>query len=266
MTFAFDLATAVTNNGNGVYSGAVHDGWDIRGNANGGYVMALLANAMRSAANRPDPISITLHYLAPLPPGDFEIITQVVKQGRRFTTVSASMMFGGREAVRAIGAFSEAPAVDGAMRHNGTPLCDLPSFEECMRRTAEGENIPLALMSKLDMRLHPDDRGFAIGKPNGVPRIRGWFAFADNRPNDTLSVLLAADAFPPPVFNLLAVPGWVPTVEFTVHIRAVPAPGPLRCEFNTKEIQGGMFEEDGIIWDENGVLIAQSRQIGLIPL
>jgi hypothetical protein len=81
-----------------------------------------------------------------------------------------------------------------------------------------------------------------------------------------LSVLLAADAFPPPVFNLLAVPGWVPTVEFTVHVRAVPSPGPLRCEFTTKEIQGGMFEEDGVIWDEHGTLIAQSRQIGLIPL
>jgi hypothetical protein len=81
-----------------------------------------------------------------------------------------------------------------------------------------------------------------------------------------LSVLLAADAFPPPVFNLLAVPGWVPTVEFTVHMRAVPAPGPLRCEFTAKEIQGGMFEEDGIMWDENGVLVAQSRQIGLVPL
>ncbi|MFM8814892.1 MAG: thioesterase family protein, partial [Actinomycetes bacterium] len=113
MTFAFDLATAVTDIGNGAYSGSVHDGWDIRGNANGGYVMALLANAMRTAANRPDPISITLHYLAPLPAGDFEIQTQVVKQGRRFTTVSASMIFGGREAVRAVGAFSDAPKVDG---------------------------------------------------------------------------------------------------------------------------------------------------------
>ena len=266
MTFAFDLATAVTLKTDGVYAGAVHDGWDIRGNANGGYVMALLANAMRSAANRPDPISITLHYLAPLPPGDFEIITQVVKHGKRFTTVTASMVFAGREAIRAIGAFSEAPALEGALQHHGTALCDVPSFEDCKRRTPDGESIPLALMSKLDLRLHPDDRGFAIGQPSGVPRIRGWFAFADGRPNDTLSVLLAADAFPPPVFNLLAVPGWVPTVEFTVHIRAVPAPGPLRCEFTAKEIQGGMFEEDGIMWDENGVLVAQSRQIGLIPL
>ena len=92
MTFAFDLATAVTLKTDGVYAGAVHDGWDIRGNANGGYVMALLANAMRSAANRPDPISITLHYLAPLPPGDFEIITQVVKHGkdRKSTRLNSS--------------------------------------------------------------------------------------------------------------------------------------------------------------------------------
>ena len=266
MTFAFDLATAVIHARDGVYQGAVHDGWDIRGNANGGYVMALLASAMRSAANRPDPISLTLHYLAPLPPGDFEIHTQVVKQGRRFTTVSASMIFGGREAVRAIGAFGEAPAVGSGLQHHGTALSDVPSFEECARRMPEGENIPLALMSKLDVRLHPYDRGFAIGQPSGVPIVRGWFAFADARPNDTLSVLLAADAFPPPVFNLLTVPGWVPTVEFTVHIRAVPAPGPLRCEFTAKEIQGGVFEEDGIMWDENGVLVAQSRQIGLIPL
>ena len=176
------------------------------------------------------------------------------------------MVVNGREAVRAIGAFSEAPAHDHGMQHHGIALAELPPFEQCTRRTAEGEIVHLALMSKLDMRLHPDDRGFATGQPNGVPRIRGWFAFADGRPNDTLSVLLAADAFPPPVFNLLAVPGWVPTVEFTVHVRAVPAPGPLRGEFTTKEIQGGMFEEDGVIWDEHGTLIAQSRQIGLIPL
>jgi hypothetical protein len=155
-----------------------------------------------------------------------------------FCTVTASMVVNGREAVRAIGAFSEAPAHDFGLQHHGIALTEVPSFEQCTRRTPEGEMVPLALMSKLDMRLHPDDRGFATGQPNGVPRIRGWFAFA----------------------------GWVPTVEFTVHVRAMPSPGPLRCEFTTKEIQGGMFEEDGVIWDENGTLIAQSRQIGLIPL
>jgi hypothetical protein len=30
-------------------------------------------------------------------------------------------------------------------------------------------------------------------------------------------------------------------------------------------VQGGMFEEDGEIWDSNDTLVAQSRQIGLVP-
>ena len=125
--------------------------------------MALLASAMREHAGRPDPISITLHYLAPLPAGDFEITTQVIKRGRMFCTVTASMVVNGRIAVRAIGAFSEAPAHDHGMQHHGIALTEVPPFEQCTRRTAEGEIVPLALMSKLDMRLHPDDRGFAAG-------------------------------------------------------------------------------------------------------
>jgi acyl-CoA thioesterase len=68
------------------------------------------------------------------------------------------------------------------------------------------------------------------------------------------------------VFNLIEVPGWVPTVELTVHLRARPAPGSLSCSFEARAVQGGMFEEDGVIFDENGVLVAQSRQIGLVPL
>jgi hypothetical protein len=79
-----------------------------------------------------------------------------------------------------------------------------------------------------------------------------------------LSLLLIADAFPPPVFQVMTAAGWVPTVELTVHVRATPAPGPLRCVFTAHVVQGGMFEEDGEIWDSNDTLVAQSRQIGLV--
>ena len=83
------------------------------------------------------------------------------------------MVVNGREAVRAIGAFSEAPAHDHGMQHHGIALAELPPFEQCTRRTAEGEIVPLALMSKLDMRLHPDDRGSQRGSPMAC------LAFAD---------------------------------------------------------------------------------------
>ena len=250
----------------GRYVGEVHDGWDIRGNANGGYVMALMNSAMRNASCRTDPISLTLHYLAPLPPCRFEIITDVVKRGRRFTTVSASMVVDGRTAIRAIGAFGDLGDPQVGLHHVDIAPPELPPFADCKARDPQAENIPLALMSKLNMRLHPDDLGFAIGKPSGRSLMRGYFAFADERPIDTHAVLLAADAFAPPVFNLVEVPGWVPTVELTVHVRAKPAPGPLACSFDARVVQGGMFEEDGVIFDERGVLVAQSRQIGLVPL
>jgi hypothetical protein len=100
--------------------------------------------------------------------------------------------------------------------------------------------------------------------PSGQGLVRGWFGFADGRPVDTLALLLAADAFPPAVFNLGLPRGWVPTVELTVHIRGVPAPGPLRCQFRTRFVTGGALEEDSEVWDSAGQLVAISRQYGLL--
>src|SRR3712207_8646084 len=84
----FDLAVAVRPLSDGVAGAAIHDGWDIGGNANGGYLLALAANGLRLVAGRPDPITITAHYLSPGKPGDATIAGEVVKHGRRFTTVS----------------------------------------------------------------------------------------------------------------------------------------------------------------------------------
>jgi Thioesterase-like superfamily len=84
-------------------------------------------------------------------------------------------------------------------------------------------------------------------------------------PIDALGLLLAADAFPPPIFNSGLPVAWVPTVELTVHIRGVPAPGPLRCSFRSRFIRDGLLDEDGEIWDSTGVLVCQSRQLALMP-
>ena len=84
--FEFDRSTAVVDG-----DGAIHDGWDIGGNANGGYLMALAAQGLRNLAGRPDPISMTGHYLSPGRPGPVRVDGEVVKQGRRFSTVAGRM-------------------------------------------------------------------------------------------------------------------------------------------------------------------------------
>ena len=68
------------------------------------------------------------------------------------------------------------------------------------------------------------------------------------------------DALPPVTFTFGAL-GWAPTIAFSGHIRSRPAPGWLRMRITTRNVIGGLFEEDAIIWDSRDRVVAQSRQL-----
>ncbi|MEY4338714.1 MAG: hypothetical protein RLZ14_564, partial [Actinomycetota bacterium] len=215
---------------------------------------------------RPDPISVTAHYLAPGRPGPVEVDGEVVKAGRRFATVSARLHRDGATMLQLVGAFGDLSQPSSAYEHLSVGPPDLPPFDQCVPRTSAQGGTPVALMDRLDVRLHPEHSGWVEGRKRGVAEVAGWFAFADGRPIDTLALLLVCDALPPAVFHLDMPAGWVPTVEYTVHVRGVPAPGPVRCVFRSQVVQGGFLNEDGEVWDSAGRLVAQSRQLGLTPL
>lgn len=257
----FDDAIALDGEG----CGHIHAGWDIGGNANGGYLLALAANGLRRVAGRPDPVSITAHYLAPGTPGEAVVRGEVVKAGRRFTTVTGSLEANGRRVIQVLGTFgdlSAEPGSDYESMHGVPP--DIPPVDACVPRTSSGA-FPVALMDHLDVRLDPACAGWLRGERSRVAEVSGWFGFADDRPIDPIALLLVADALPPAVFNLDIPAGWVPTVEMTVHVSAVPVPGRLRCVFRTRFVHGGMLEEDGEVWDASGTLVALSRQLALLP-
>ena len=265
MPFEFDDATVLSPKGAGQYGTPIQERWDINGNANGGYLLALAANAMRAESGRAHPISVTMHYLSPGPAGDAVTQTRVMKAGKRFSTVTGTISRDGRDIATALGVFGD---VDSSLPPHSVTVerVDIPPYEDCAPREFGGAPQNLGLGSRLAMRIHPDDTGFARGEPTGEALCRGYFAFKDGRPVDTLSLLLAADAFPPVMFNRFGMLGWVPTVEFTVHVRGVPAPGPIACAFRSRVIQGGMWEEDGEMWDSEGQVVALSRQLALAPL
>jgi hypothetical protein len=119
----------------------------------------------------------------------------------------------------------------------------------------------------------PQLRGASSGShpgPAAQPR-RGLDARATQHdpragiPDYAIGLLLVADAFPPPIFNTTLPAAWVPTVELTVHVRGVPEPGPLRCWFRSRFVHDGLLDEEGEIWDSTGKLVAQSRQLALLP-
>ena len=273
MSYNFAEATSVrqssaTNESDGIrYEATVFEGWDILGNANGGYLMVMAARAMADASGRP-PLTITAHYLAPGAVGAHFVEVNEVRSGRRFATMMAAVINveTGREVIRVLGTFGHHDP-DGIERFDRIPPA-IPPYDDC-EIDVDGDDpnaqpVP-ELQRRLSVRLSPDSVGFRSGKPLGVAEIRGWFDFADGQTIDQYGLILASDSFPPAVFNSGVPVSWVPTVELTVHLRGLPVPGPLAVAFRTRYISGGVLEEDGELWDLSGRLVAQSRQLALTP-
>lgn len=266
MSSAFADATAVrllsADEAGARFAAEVRPGWDIGGNANGGYLLAIAGRAMAEAVARP-PLTLTAHYLKPATAGSCHVDVSIVRTGGRLATATGRVVIAGAVVIQLVGTFGEQR--EGGHTWVRAAPAEVPPYEECVPRVPAPSGVHHGLMDRLAVRLRPGDDGFAEGRPTGDPEIRGWFALAAEEQIDVFGVLLAADAFPPPIFNVDLPSGWVPTVELTVHVRGVPSPGPLRCAFRSHLIASGLVDEEGQIWDSTGALVAQSRQLALVP-
>lgn len=242
------------------FDAVVDVGWDIGGNANGGYLLAIAARAMAETVGRP-PLTITSHYLRPAPPGPCRIDVEVVRSGRRLATASATLSQEDRAIIRLLGTFGEQQP--GGPSHIVDDPVDLPPWEDCTPRPRTTESP--GLVDRLPQRVHPDDVGYGRGEPSGTAMTRGWFELPGGEPLDEFALLLAVDSFAPPIFNTGIPVAWVPTIELTVHVRGRPAPGRLKCRFRSRYIGDGVIDEDGEVWDSTGALVALSRQMALMP-
>jgi hypothetical protein len=143
---------------------------------------------------------------------------------------------------------------------DGVPPVELPPEEACPRLPVEGPGFQVPLMGVLAERLDPATMGWAVGKPSGRGELRGWVRFDDGREPDTLALLTVVDALPPATFDL-GVTGWVPTLELSCHVRAVPAPGALVVRQRARHVAGGRVDEECDVWDSSGRLVATGHQL-----
>lgn len=263
----FDRAIAVTG------GGAVLDaGWQIGSGINGGLLLAVVGNALRSAfadSGHPDPVSVSGYYLSASRPGPATVRTRVLRAGRSMSTGSASLVQkqDGREVERltVLATYADLAALPDDVRTSAVPP-DLPPPDRCVSTADAPPNamVNAAFLDRIDLRLDPSCVGWAVGEPSGRGLVQGWLRMADPREPDPVMLLLAADALPPATFDL-GLFGWAPTLELTVHLRARPAPGWLRVRHATRNVAGGLFEEDAEVWDSAGRLVAQSRQLARAP-
>lgn len=260
MTYEFSEDTAVQRVADGHYRANISDRWNIMTVPNGGYLLAVVARALREHLQHPDPFSITGHFMKPVAPGPVEIHTETLKVGKAVSFAQAKLVQDNQERLRVTAAFGALEKRSG-LDHSSLTMPDIPAFEECVHA-----KIPLEFFKHVKAAFAPESAQWLHGKYDENCELLGWNSFRDGLEPDALSLLLFADGFPPPVFRKVGPAGWVPTVEMTIQVRAHPAPGPLRCRFASRAITQGYAEEDGEIWDSQGNLVALSRQLEAIRL
>jgi len=120
-------------------------------------------------------------------------------------------------------------------------------------------------MEQVEVRLEPGSSGFTAGRPSGRGELRGWLSLPGGEPFDPTSLLFAVDAFPPATFEI-EFSGWVPTLELTAYVRALPAPGPVRVLQRAQLIDAQRVDEACFVWDRTGRLVAHATQLAGVRL
>ncbi|MFV0495976.1 thioesterase family protein, partial [Mycobacterium sp.] len=105
--------------------------------------------------------------------------------------------------------------------------------------------------------------GWAQGTPSGDPTSLAWQRLAGGTAVDWPALGLLVDTAPPPVLELGNHRSM--TVQLTVHFHRLPVPGSwIASRFFTRHLNDGFHEEDGELWDDQGRLLAQSRQLAIL--
>jgi len=254
--YPFDEDIAVTQRGDGQYAGVISSKWSINEVPNGGYLMALMANAMLQAGRISATPIVTANFLRRCEPGEARISVERMAHSRQFERFETRLHQGGEEKIRAFGTFAD--------EKNECILESYQAFPPCIADLSQCVPIPempgFTIYRHLDIRLDPACTGWFEGRLSDQSEMKGWIRFRDRRDFDVPSILLAADAFPPAVLSSQGMVAWVPTLEYSVSFRNAPATDWLKCVFRTRYITCGLLEEDGEIWDGEDNLVAISRQ------
>lgn len=272
MTFAFDRETAVESQGEGMWGAHIAPHWNIGDKPNGGYLMAVMLQALRSelaigvdepAATQAAPLTLTAHFLRPgVPDAAGTVSTEVLRRGRSISTVRGTLVQDGKARVEMMAGFGSLADHQPSDVDIDLPVPSMPPVAEGIDRATLVQGVKeMSLLSRVEVRVLPEHGKIVVGSD---ARMAGWIRFNDGREADSVALALFADAFPPSLFSKLGTVGWVPTLEMTVQVRRRPAPGWVAAAFVTDDLTGGRFVETGTLWDSTGHVVAHSRQLGLL--
>ncbi|MEX0768199.1 MAG: thioesterase family protein [Microthrixaceae bacterium] len=269
----FSSQTAVTRIDKGRYSAEMDRSWWIVSGPNGGYVATIVLRAICAEVDEPrrSPRSISLQFLRVPQEGEVLIEVVVERSGRSVSNVSARMTQNGQLLVMAMAVLAES-------RESSLSFDELPGLP----LLADGSVVPTAdqldeesldASREVPMSGHYEQRWVIGGPPfeplpfgQSLARTGGWLRPVGGEPIDALTLTAMTDAWLPPIFSRVSETLLVPTVDLTIHLRGLPADPYDFCFvlFESPVARDGYLIEHGQIFDSQGLLLAESRQLAVV--
>lgn len=256
----YDIDTASVPRGDGTRDLTLTDRWNTPlGKPNGGYILAAMLRGLGEEIGAGDPLVAAISYLSSPETGPAELRTSTLRRGRRVQTGTASLWEGDRHVAEMTASFGDRS--QGATRELGAPP-QLRPPAECL--DPRGNGMPEGgLFDRVDY-LIDQVPAVVFGQWTDDATLTVWQRLRDGRDIDFPALALLCDSFMPPVTQLGDGFQTSMTVQLTVHLHRLPSPGWIATKLTTRHIVNGFHEEDCELWDEQGNLLAQSRQLGIL--
>jgi hypothetical protein len=235
--------------------------WSVGTKPHGGYLLTTMAG-LALDEEHPHPMAVSAHYVSSPDAGPAVVEVERLRTGRSVASSRLRLSQDGAVMVEALlssGRY-DAEAVPFWSAPGARPP-ELPPLEDCPRAPADRpDGSRIGQLDHVDLRIDLATAGWAFGAPAGQAEVRAWLRRDDGGDPTAADLLVFADALPPVTFDL-GLTGWVPTLELTVLVRALPAPGWVRAVQRATLLQDGWLDEECLLWDSEGRLVAQARQL-----
>jgi acyl-CoA thioesterase len=257
----FDAATALASSEEGHYRGHTHPAYGNMVGPFGGVIGASLLNAIVQHPLRlGDPLSLTVHFAAPIADGAFSVQARAVRTNR-------STQHWYVELIQHDEVAAFATAVTALRRETWETLDAVFPSVPPADSIAPVPAIPRAAWTAAYEMRFIDGIPGAPGSSSDSSESRLWIRDQPERPLDFLSLSAICDAFFPRIF--VRRPKWVPigTVALTTYFHADAAQlaaqgsAPVLGLARALNFRKGFFDQTAEIWSASGELLATTHQV-----
>jgi acyl-CoA thioesterase len=259
-TSELDRAVESKRTAEGIHAVTVTDDWNTpNGTPNGGYVLGLVLHAVAQESPLPDPLTASITYFRPPANGEATVDVTALRIGKRVSTFEAVLTQNDMPIVHAVVSFHDADAASD-LQHVAPPPT-YPQPEDCVDVMSAVPSGTVPILDRFDYR-HESVPGWMEGEPSGDTSATFWVRFKDGRPVDALAASVLVDAYPPVTSEIGHLKS--ATVQLTIHFRRRPVTEWTLARVVTRHVIDGYHDEDVELWDEDGRLFAQSRQLAIL--